>query len=111
MNIGFHEILIQDLEEEEFVAMGELGCLRLDWPKTLLRFMSRYPFDLDQMRKDYRERFGSTQSALVHTVVNIYSRIWVNILFCITWNSHSCGAVQSHGVRFGRARLMIVSTT
>ena len=32
VNIGFHEILIHDLEEEElpFVALSELGCLRLD---------------------------------------------------------------------------------
>ena len=32
VNIGFHEILIHDLKEEElpFVAMSELGCLRLD---------------------------------------------------------------------------------
>ena len=53
MNIGFHEILIHDLEEEElpFVVMSELGCLRMDWPKTLFTFMSRYQFDLDQMRK------------------------------------------------------------
>ena len=64
VSIGFYEILIHDLEEEElpFVAMSELGCLRLDWPKTLLTFMSRYQFNLDQMRKDCRERFGSTQS-------------------------------------------------
>ena len=34
----------------------------MDWPKTLFTFMSRYQFDLDQMRKDCRERFGSTQS-------------------------------------------------
>ena len=31
VNIGFHEILIHDLEEEElpFVALSELGCLSL----------------------------------------------------------------------------------
>ena len=62
VNIGFHDILIHDLEEEEFVALSELGCLRLDWPKTLFTFMSRYQFDLDQMRKECRERFGFTQS-------------------------------------------------
>ena len=69
VNIGFHEILIHDLEEDElpFVALSELGCLRLDWPKTLFTFMSRYQFDLDQMRKDCRERFGSTQSGTCTT--------------------------------------------
>ena len=30
----FHEVLIHDMEEEEppFVALSDLGCLRLDWP-------------------------------------------------------------------------------
>ena len=62
VNIGFHEIIIHDLEDEELplVTLSELGCLRLDWPKTLFRFMSRYQFDLDQIRKECRERFGST---------------------------------------------------
>ena len=69
VNIEFHEILIHNLEEEElpFVAMSNLGCLHLDWPKTLFTFISRYQFDLDQMRKDYRERFGSTQSGTCTT--------------------------------------------
>ena len=69
VNIGFHEILIHDLEEEElpFVALSELGCLRLDWPKILFTFMSRYQFDLDQMCKNCRERFGSTQSGTCTT--------------------------------------------
>ena len=70
VNIGFHEILIHDLEEEElpFVTLSELGCLRLDWPKTLFTFMSRYQrFDLDQMRQECRERFGSTQSGTYTT--------------------------------------------
>ena len=44
VNIGFHEVLLHDLEDEDlpFVALSELGCLRLDWPKTLFTFMSRY---------------------------------------------------------------------
>ena len=46
---------------------------------------------------------------LVRPVVNIYSRIWANILPCITWNSRSCGDARSRGVRFGRAQLRIVS--
>ena len=44
------------------MALSELGCLRLNWPKTLFTFMFRYQFDLAQMRKDCQERFGSTQS-------------------------------------------------
>ena len=54
--------LLHDLEDEDFLALSELDCLGLDWPKTLFTFMSRYQFDLDKMRKDCRERFGSTQS-------------------------------------------------
>ena len=50
VSIGFHEILIHDLADEEWplVTLSELGCLRLDWPKKLFLFMSRYQFDLDQ---------------------------------------------------------------
>ena len=69
VSLGFHEILIHNLEDEElpFVALSELSCLRLDWLRALLTFMSRYQFDLDQMRKDCRERFGSTQSGACTT--------------------------------------------
>ena len=64
VNIGFHEIIIHDLADEEWplVTLSDLGCLRLEWPKPLFTFMSRYQFDLDQMRKECRKRFGSTQS-------------------------------------------------
>ena len=57
---------MHNLEDEElpFVALSELCCLRLDWPRTLITCMSRYQFDLDQMRKECRERFGSTQSGV-----------------------------------------------
>ena len=40
----------------------ELGCLRIDWPKTLFVFMSRYQHDLERMQKECRECFGCTQS-------------------------------------------------
>ena len=45
VNIGFHEVLLHDMEDEDlpFVALSELNCLRLDW-------------------KECRERFGCTQS-------------------------------------------------
>ena len=46
------------------MALSDLGCLRLDWPRALFTFMGRYQFDLDQMRKECRGRFGSTQSGL-----------------------------------------------
>ena len=104
VNIGFHEVLIHDLEEEElpFVALSELGCLRLDWPKTLFTFMSRCARTAGSVLVPHSR-------GLVRLVVNIYSRIWANILPCITWSSRSCGDARSRGVRFGRAQLRIVS--
>ena len=64
VNMGFHEIIIHDLADEEWplVTLSDLGCLWLEWTKPLFTFMSLYQFDLDQMRKECRERFGFTQS-------------------------------------------------
>ena len=69
VSIGFHEILIHDLAQEEWplVTLSGFGCLRLDWPKTLFTFMGRYQVDLEQMQKECRERFGSTQSGACTT--------------------------------------------
>ena len=38
VSIGFHEILIHDMEDEElpFVALSELNYLRLDWPSSTI---------------------------------------------------------------------------
>ena len=65
----FHEILMYDMKDYEppFVDLSDLGCLRLDWPRALFTFMARYQFELDQMRKECRERFGSTQSGTCTT--------------------------------------------
>ena len=64
VNIGFHEVLLHDMEEENlpFVAWSELDCLRQGWPKPLFVFMSRYQHDLERMRRECKERFGCTQS-------------------------------------------------
>ena len=64
VDIGFHEVLLNDMEEEDlpFVALSELNCLRQGWPKPLFVFMSRYQHDLEQMRKECKERFGCMQS-------------------------------------------------
>ena len=61
MNIGFHEILLHDMGEEELplVATSKLDYLRRIWPQALFAFMSRYQQDLERMRKEW---FGSTQS-------------------------------------------------
>ena len=64
VKIGFHEILLHDMGEEElpFVATSELNYLRRVWPRPLFAFMSRYQQDLERMQKECKERFGSTQS-------------------------------------------------
>ena len=64
VNIGCHEILLHDIGEEElpFVATSELDYLCRIWPRALFAFMSRYQQDLECMRKECKERFGSTQS-------------------------------------------------
>ena len=104
VNIGFHEVLIHDLVDEEFplVSLSELGCLRLDWPKTLFTFMSKYQFDLDQMRKNVGSGLVPHSVEPVQPVVNIYSRIWASISPCTIWSWRSCGAARCHGVQFGR---------
>ena len=63
---GFHEILIHDMDEADppDVALGDLGCLRPDWPRAIFSFMGRYQVDLKHLRHECRERFGSIQSAL-----------------------------------------------
>ena len=64
VNIGFHEVLLHDMGEEDlpFVALSELDCLRNDWPQPLFLFMSRCQHDLERMRRECKERFGCTQS-------------------------------------------------
>ena len=72
VNIGFDEILLHDMEEEElpFVATSELDYLCRIWPRALFAFMSRYQH-LERMRKECEERFGSTQSGNLH-IVQVY---------------------------------------
>ena len=64
VNIGFHEVFLHDMEEEDlpFVALSELNYLRQVWPKPLFVFMSRYQHDLERMRSECKERVGCTQS-------------------------------------------------
>ena len=62
--IGFHEILLHDMGEEElpFVATSELDYLGRIWPWALFAFISRNQQDLKRMRKKCKEWLGSTQS-------------------------------------------------
>ena len=56
---GFHEILIEDMGLREWpkVTLSEIGCLRLDWPQEFFTFVGRYQLELEQMRKECRDRF------------------------------------------------------
>ena len=38
-------------ENWPLVALSDIGCLRLDWPKDLFTFVGRYQCELEQMRK------------------------------------------------------------
>ena len=71
----FHEVLIHDMEVEEppFVALSELGCLRLDWPRALFTFMGRY--QSDRMQGVVR----------IHTIRFVY----------ILWQVHSAKSSQA----------------
>ena len=66
---GFHEILIYDMGQEEWpkVHLSEIGCLRLDWPKELFSFVGRYQLELEQMRKECRDRFSYVTSGMCPT--------------------------------------------
>ena len=101
VDIGFHEVLSHYPEEEEllFVALSELGRLRLDWPKI---FLHSCP-DISLIWIRCARNAGS--GLVPHSrgsVVSICSRIWANTLPCITSSSRSCGDARSRGVRFGR---------
>ena len=54
VSIGFHEILVHDMGQEEWpqVTLSDIGCLRLDWPRDLFAFVGRYHLELEQMRKE-----------------------------------------------------------
>ena len=64
---GFHEILVHDMGQEEWpqVTLSDIGCLRLDWPRDLFAFVGCYQLELEQMRKECRDRFGPAASGPV----------------------------------------------
>ena len=66
---GFHEILLYDMGLEEWpkVPLSDIGCLRLEWPKELFDFVGRYQFELEQMRKECRDRFAGISSGACQT--------------------------------------------
>ena len=66
---GFHEILIEDMGLREWpkVTLSEIGCLRLDWPQEFFTFVGRYQLELEQMRKECRDRFEGISSGACPT--------------------------------------------
>ena len=66
---GFHEILIEDMGLKEWpkVSLSEIGCLRLDWPQEFFTFVGRYQLELEQMRKECRDRFEGISSGACPT--------------------------------------------
>ena len=66
---GFHEILLYDMGLEEWpkVPLSDIGSLRLDWPKELFNFVGRYQLELEQMRKECRDRFEGISSGACPT--------------------------------------------
>ena len=67
--MGFHEILIEDMGLREWpkVSLSEIGCLRLDWPQEFFTFVGRYQLELEQMRKECRDRFEGISSGACPT--------------------------------------------
>ena len=66
---GFHEILVEDMGVREWpkVSLSEIGCLRLDWPQEFFTFVGRYQLELEQMRKECRDRFEGISSGACPT--------------------------------------------
>ena len=89
VNIGFHEILLHDMGEEElpFVATSELNYLRH------VCFYVKIPAG------------SGTHAERVHGTVWLYT---VRELHTYTVHSHSCGAARLCGARCGRGLLRTV---
>ena len=74
---GFHKVLIHDMDEADppFVTLGELGCLRLDWPRAIFSFMGRHQVDLEHLRYAFQQ----------HPVWTVY----------VLWKVYSAGSGQT----------------
>ena len=52
------------LEEWPKVPLSDIGSLRLDWPNELFNFVGGYQLELEQMRKECRDRFEGISSGV-----------------------------------------------
>ena len=112
VSTGFHEILVNDMGQEEWpqVPLSDIGCLRLDWPKDLFTFVGRYQLELEQMRKVCRDRFGPAASGTCPTCekyiqVNLgkhvalchldLAQLWrCPVAWCLVWKGTSQDCVD-----------------
>ena len=102
VNIGFHEVLIHDLADEELplVTLSELGCLPWTGRRPCLHLCLDINLIWTRCGKNVGSGLVPHSLELVRPVVNIYSRIWANISPYTTWSWRSCGDARCHGVRF-----------
>ena len=54
------------------VSMSDLGCLRKTWPQEFFTFVGRYQLELEQMRKECRDRLKASRQELVRHVRNSF---------------------------------------
>ena len=88
VNIGFHEVLLHDMEDEDFpfVALSELGCLRLVWPKLCLCLCLVTSMIWNGCGRNAKNASVARSRGTVLIVESIFSRIWASTLPCITWS-------------------------
>ena len=111
VSIGFHEILIHDMADEElpFVAVCELGCLRLDWPGPYLRLWHDISLIWIRCGRNAGNGLVPHSREPVLLVVSTFSRIWADMSPYTIWSWHSYG--DARGVRSGKVHLKTVSIT
>ena len=75
-----------DEADPPYVALSDLGCLRLDWPRAIFSFMGHYQVDLEHLRHECRDRFGSVHSGLcTYCGTYTFGKIWADMSPVITW--------------------------
>ena len=113
VNIGFHEVLLHDMEDEDlpFVATSELGYLHGFGQRPCLCSCLDTSMIWNECGSNANNVSVARNRGTVLIVGSIFSGIWASTLPCITWNSHSCGVVRLCGAQCGRGPLSTVLIT
>ena len=113
VNIGFHEILLHDMGEEELplVATSELNYLRRIWPRALFILCQDTSRIWNTCGRSASNGLAVHNLGTVHIVASISSGTWASTLPFTTRNSRNCGAVRFCGARCGRGLLRTVLIT